>query len=302
MTVFSASPANCLFMVLEDEPPGEPRHHPARTEPRPPAAREPPRAHSDALPVRPGALRASFELFLISFFILFFELACIRWLGSTVIFLTFFTNIVLMACFLGVSVGCLAASRSWSWINALVPLALLTAGSACGFLWAYNAFSQVMVDVGSQQSPQLIYFGTDARIKDPTKWVVPIEVLAGYFFVLVALLFIGPGQEMGRRFAVIDNRLVAYSADILGSLAGILVFGLMSVYRVPGWVWFLIALAIGVCFVSRRRVRPAVAAVGVVAVVGAGRLAARCAWGPDRGRLVALLPGSIQAALSGRLT
>ena len=118
---------------------------------------------------------------MISFFILFFELACIRWLGSTVMFLTFFTNIVLMACFLGVSVGCLAASRSGSWMNALVPLALLTAGSACGFLWAYNTFSQVMIDVGSQQSPQLIYFGTDARIKDPTKWVVPIEVLAGVF-------------------------------------------------------------------------------------------------------------------------
>ena len=53
--------------------------------------------------------RACVELFLISFLILFFELACIRWFGSTVIFLTFFTNIVLMACFLGVSVGCLAA-------------------------------------------------------------------------------------------------------------------------------------------------------------------------------------------------
>ena len=185
------------------------------------------------LPAQPGAFRASFELFLISFFILFFELACIRWLGSTVMFLTFFTNIVLMACFLGVSVGCLAASRKWSWISALVPLALVMAASAGGVLWAYSTFSQVMIDVGSQQSPQLIYFGTDARIKDPTKWVVPIEVLAGYFFVLVALVFIGPGQEMGRRFAVIDNRLVAYTADILGSLAGILAFGLMSVLRAP---------------------------------------------------------------------
>ena len=224
--------------------------------------------HAGALPVRPGTLRASFELFSISFFILFFELACIRWLGSTVMFLTFFTNIVLMACFLGVSVGCLAASRSWSWMNAVVPLALLTVGSACGFLWAYNAFSQVMIDVGSQQSPELIYFGTDARIKDPTKWVVPIEVLAGYFFVLVALLFIGPGQEMGRRFAAIDNRLIAYTADIVGSLAGISVFGLMSVHRVPAWTWFLIALAIGVWFISRWRFFQALAAVGILAVVG----------------------------------
>jgi hypothetical protein len=50
------------------------------------------------------------RLFLISFVILFLELACIRWFGSTVVFLTFFTNLVLMACFLGMSVGCLAAS------------------------------------------------------------------------------------------------------------------------------------------------------------------------------------------------
>jgi hypothetical protein len=46
--------------------------------------------------------KAEWDLFLISFIILFFELTCILWLGSTVIFLTFFTNIVLLACFLGI--------------------------------------------------------------------------------------------------------------------------------------------------------------------------------------------------------
>jgi SAM-dependent methyltransferase len=212
-------------------------------------------------------LRPSGELFLISFFILFFELACIRWLGSIVIFLTFFTNIVLMACFLGVSVGCLAASRRWSWMSAVVPLAIVTTASAGGFLWAYNAFSQVMIDVGSQQSPQLIYFGTDARVKDPSKWVVPMEILAAYFFVLVALMFVGPGQEMGRRFAAIENRVVAYTADIVGSLAGITVFGLMSFFRVPAWAWFLIAMGIAVGLVSRRRAIQAVGSVVVLALV-----------------------------------
>ena len=111
------------------------------------------------------------------------------------------------------------------------------------------------------------------RIKDPTKWVVPIEVLAAYFFVLVALLFVGPGQEMGRRFAAIDNRLMAYTADILGSLAGIAVFGLMSVFRVPAWIWFLIALAIGVSFVPRRRVIHAVGGAGRGCRGRPGRLA-----------------------------
>ncbi len=160
------------------------------------------------VPSQPNKTRTGIELFLISFMILFFELAWIRWLGSTVIFLTFFTNIVLIACFLGVSVGCLAAfSAPIVDERTCTRLRLVTAASASGFLWAYNSFSQVVVEVGSQQSPQLIYFGTDARVRDPSKWVIPIELLAGYFFALVALVFVGPGQEMGRRFAAIDNRV-----------------------------------------------------------------------------------------------
>ncbi len=78
--------------------------------------------------------RVHVDLFLISFVILFFELACIRWFGSTVIFLTFFTNLVLMACFLGMSVGCLAASRRADFIRAVLPLALLAVDLACGIV------------------------------------------------------------------------------------------------------------------------------------------------------------------------
>ena len=102
-------------------------------------------------------------------------------------------------------------------------------------------------------------------MRDPSKWVVPIEVLAGYFFVLVALLFIGPGQEMGRRFAAIDNRVAAYSANILGSLVGIVAFGAMSYFRVPAWAWFLVALALAVPFVR------AVGALHAVARGGGAR-------------------------------
>ena len=207
------------------------------------------------------------ELFLLSFLILFLELACIRWLGSVVIFLTYFTNIVLMACFLGVSVGCLASPRRFSWINTFIPIALLIAASASGSWWLYDRFGQIMVDVGSQQSPQLIYFGTEVRLRDTSTWVIPIEILAGYFFALVALLFLGLGQEMGRRFAVIENRMAAYSADIVGSLAGIALFGVMSWFRLPAFAWFAIALAPAVYFIPRRRVWQAIGVIPAVALV-----------------------------------
>ena len=83
------------------------------------------------------------ELFLVSFLILFFELTCIRWFGSIVIFLTFFTNIVLMACFLGVSVGCLAASRRWNLIHGFIPGVLARRRPGLRMLvWCYFRYRQ----------------------------------------------------------------------------------------------------------------------------------------------------------------
>jgi SAM-dependent methyltransferase len=229
------------------------------------AAPKLPDARAETLSAR--STRPALELFLVSFLALFFELAWIRWLGSTVIFLTYFTNVVLMACFLGLSVGCIASARRYSWMNTFVPLSLCAATSAAGFLWIYERFGQVMVEVGSQQSPQVIYFGAELRSRDFSKWVIPIELLAGYFFGLVALVFVGLGQEMGRRFSVIENRLIAYSVDILGSLTGIVAFGLMSYFRLPAYCWFSVSMALGWCFVRRRRWLHALGGLIVVALI-----------------------------------
>src|SRR5437899_3723743 len=89
---------------------------------------------------QPGAtrLRSYTDLFLISFTILFFELACIRWFASAVVFLTFFTNIVLLACFLGMSVGLLAAARQTELIRTVIPLGSSSIILAMAILWAYK--------------------------------------------------------------------------------------------------------------------------------------------------------------------
>ena len=72
------------------------------------------------------------DLFLISLLTLFLELTCIRWFPSHVLFLTFFTNTVLLASILGIAVGCLAAKRK-SNLLLWTPLVLIIAlGSAHG--------------------------------------------------------------------------------------------------------------------------------------------------------------------------
>src|SRR3989475_11898187 len=96
------------------------------------------------------------RLFRVSFLILFLELACIRWFASTVVFLTFFTNIVLLAAFVGMAVGCLAASRRADFVDASIPILLTAAALALAVLWVYSQFGSVMIDVGGQGSPQQI--------------------------------------------------------------------------------------------------------------------------------------------------
>jgi SAM-dependent methyltransferase len=199
----------------------------------------------------PSPLRAGIDLFLISLLILFLELACIRWFPAHVLFLTFFTNIVLLACFLGMSVGCLAASRKISflgWTPLLLALAMLVAHR----VEALRASNSAYIDVGRQASPQLVFFGTEYHAGDVARSAIPVEALAGFFFLVIALALVGPGQELGRAFGRLPNRVAAYTINIFGSIVGIVLFAGISWFHLSPLWWFLpVALGLGYFVLSR---------------------------------------------------
>src|SRR5437868_8361272 len=112
-----------------------------------------------------AAPRARLNLFLTSVLLLFLELACIRWFPAHVLFLTFFTNTVLLACFLGMSVGCLAANSPRNYLAWTPPLLVLGMLAAHGVFYL-KARWDLVVDVGNQNSPQVVYFGTEAPTQD----------------------------------------------------------------------------------------------------------------------------------------
>ena len=124
------------------------------------------------------------ELFLISFLILFLELACIRWFPAHVLYLTFFTNVVLLASFLGMSVGCLAARNERNYLN-WSPLLLVIALAAAHAIEISSTSFIKFVDVGNQTSPQQVYFGTEYHSQDLSRYAIPVEVLCGFFFIVI---------------------------------------------------------------------------------------------------------------------
>src|SRR5215467_14653658 len=206
-------------------------------------------------------------LFVSSFLVLFLETALIRWLPAYVRLLAYFSNFILLASFLGIGLGCLLATRRrnlFVWFPVMLFAVIL-------------GVDRLRLEV-ALPSTSTIYFssGTSAP-------VVPVEstLLLPLLFLSVAALFIAVAHRMG---ADLTGRppLRAYVINLLGSLAGVGAFALVSWLELPPSVWFGVAAAAALPFVVQDRRWVAAANVvllgGSLAVVH--RMEAGSLWSP----------------------
>lgn len=185
------------------------------------------------------------DLFLASFFVLFLELALIRWIPAYIFIVTYFTNVVLMACLLGMGIGLLTEDRR-SKLIPLMPAVIF--GLVASVIVMYSLWRMNIMLTGFMEKKnsfdQHIYFGGEIK-GVPRKWhfVMPVEAVLSIMFFGVALAFVGPGQILGRCFRRFEP-VRAYSINLLGSIAGIAVFTAMSYFRMDAWVWFAAAFVV----------------------------------------------------------
>src|SRR5688572_7447528 len=141
------------------------------------------------------------------------------------------------------SVGCLAASHPRDYLK-WTPLLLVIALAAAHAVEISSSSILSFVDVGHQASPQQVYFGTEYHSQDLSRYAIPVEVLCGFFFIVIALAFIGPGQELARALRRWPNRVQAYTLNIIGSIVGILLFAACSWLEIQAF-WWLLLVAVG---------------------------------------------------------
>src|SRR5437764_14529330 len=101
------------------------------------------------------------NLFIVGFLVLFLELACIRWFAAYVVFLQFFTNVALLASFLGMSCGCMAARQRRDWLGYFPFIALAAILIALAMFAAFHTWRGFVVDIGGQRPPQEVLFGPE---------------------------------------------------------------------------------------------------------------------------------------------
>jgi Spermine/spermidine synthase domain len=216
-------------------------------------------------PAEGTLLAPPLQLFLLSFLMLFVELALIRWSGALVIFLSYFSNFVLLGSFLGIGIGFLRARARvnlfpWS----PVALALL--------ILFVRAFPVEVVRSGEQ----LLFFGYGTfHASGPPSWVtLPVVFLA------VAAVMATIGEGVARTF-IRFRPLDAYRLDIAGSIVGIAAFSLLSFLDAKPVVWALVVAVVMLLLFGRRTGLLQVAAVvTLVTLLWSESLSSSDIWSP----------------------
>lgn len=164
----------------------------------------------------------------LSFLMLFVELALIRWSGSNVLHLSYFSNFVLLGSFLGIGIGFLRGDQR----RDLFPFAPI----ALAALVAFVRFFPVDVRVGGGT---LLFFTTgDAASTGPPRWItLPV------IFVVVAAALACLAQGVAKAFTRFEP-LEAYRWDIVGSISGVVAFSVLSFLGAPPVVWGVIAAVV----------------------------------------------------------
>jgi hypothetical protein len=172
-----------------------------------------------------------------SFLMLFVELALIRWITANNVYVTEATNLVLLASFLGIGIGFLNATSGRDYLR-WTPLTLLA-------LVAFVLEFPVVLHSGT--GGPLIFSGVGQSR------ALPQPVSFALVFLLTVAVMAGIGQGVARIF-VRFRPLSAYRYDILGSIAGITLFSLLSFLDQPPVTWGIIACG-GLVIVLAPRVR-----------------------------------------------
>lgn len=200
---------------------------------------------------------------------LFVELTLIRYVPGQMRVLGYFTNFVLLAAFLGLGIGILAARR-WpraSWPSRVAPLALL----AVVLLSHLGSGLQVRPSAG--QFLFLEYQSHGVHI--------PLYPFLLVSYALMAAGFVPLGHAVGRTLEG-PRPLLRYGLNIAGSLLGIALFVVASALSTPPWVW--IVLCGPLLLVCLRGAALPWKAVGLASVVVAacwvGQTSSDSTWSP----------------------
>jgi len=207
------------------------------------------------------------------------ELLLIRWVSAEIRIFSYFRNLVLISCFLGLGIGFNLKKYRMDLSGAIIMIVILAAlvhpraelyGISFQNLPTYMSFSGFHMWHTSHATTALKLAGAFAMV--------------AAMMMILAAVFVPFGQILGKIFENSEHRIRDYSINLLGSLFGTWVFALLSYFWTPPWVWFLIGVGGMVLFLIPRSWKTVMSAgmlaLILVLVVTSAEKGARTYWSP----------------------
>lgn len=184
----------------------------------------------------------TFDLFLISVIVILFELIAIRWIGSNIKVVAYFTNLILISAFLGLGWGYILGQRAAT-LRYYFPLIILI--FVLGVL-ALAQFNLISVDPSHH-----LHIYTYANL--PVEKKINFFTVISLVFILNTAAFIPLGQVVGQCFARFERPLIAYSINMAGNIIGVIIFIALFFFWTAPTIWFLVLFAIFLWFLKKRK-------------------------------------------------
>jgi hypothetical protein len=197
------------------------------------------------------ASKNSVELFLVSFIMLFLEVALIRWISTDARIFAYVNNLVLLSCFLGIGLGCYNSKKearlSWTALGMSVLLIVVNLPFIFQVEGRYIHFFKDAPLLLSSFADSVVWFPPEVKSVFYALLLGLLSTLT--IFLVILLIFVPLGQILGRSLEESDNAIKAYSLNVAASLLGVWCFSLFSLAYSPPFIWFsMIAAAILILF------------------------------------------------------
>src|SRR6201996_5781389 len=182
---------------------------------------------------------------------LLLELVMIRWLASVFPVFSFFKNFTLLACFLGLGAG-YAVSEKQPCAPALVlPMLASFVGVITLLRYDVGANTAVFSALPMQEQTSISIWMDRLNWLSLVQHSVPLYLLLGMSFVLCACICYPVGQLCGKLPGA-PAPLKAYGLNLAGSILGVAVLFLMSLFWLPPVIWFAAVGGVLLFFVLAR--------------------------------------------------
>lgn len=173
---------------------------------------------------------------------LYLELMIIRLHSSFFQIFAFFKNISLLSCLLGLGVGYLLGKRKIYSLKWVLPLLTI----------------QICLMYFIKNTPIGPFFQNPVT----EQWAMGQSYASGilqfliiYFFLIIIFIFNAmafvPLGHLVSNLMTLQEKLLSYSWNLIGSLTGIVLFALMSLFWTPPTLWFFVGF-LGVLFLQKK--------------------------------------------------